>query len=255
MLITLIKSLLPGSLLFLILGQAIGVALLFAGPSSARYGRRWLAALLALYAILSLQGTSDLLIRGLSSGYTSLGTPEAAHDADVVVVLGNGARVRSASGQEITTVNPQSAFNALEAARLYRMLRQPMILASGGTPDPSTRTTESEILARALRDLGVPADRIATEGGSRNTDEQAANVANWLESRGKRSFVLVTTREHMFRATRALAARGVTPLPSTSWLRYGGNPWWRPTLFSLEGSREALYEYLAVAYYWMTGRL
>jgi len=252
---TLIKGLIPGSLLFLILGQLVGVALLFAGRSGARWGRRWLAALLALYWVLSLQGTSDLLIYGLSHRYRSLWTPADAHNARVVVVLGNGARVRSANGQELSTVNLQSAHNALEGARLYRMLDAPIVVASGGVPDPFVKTPESDTLAHALQSLGVPAERIVVDPVSRNTWQQATNIIEWLRAHGEHEFVLVTSPEHMFRAEQAFIAQGLPPRPSLSSLRYGGAPAWRPTLFALQGSEQAIYEYLAIAYYQVRGRL
>src|SRR5262249_552684 len=85
-----VKLLVPGSWSFLLVGEVVGVALLYSGSRSARWGRRWSALLLALYLLLSLQGASDLLVAGLSHGYQTLRRVEDARGADVIVVLGNG---------------------------------------------------------------------------------------------------------------------------------------------------------------------
>src|SRR5262245_46159429 len=107
---------------FLILSLSIGVLLLF-GPSRAvRWARWWLASVLVLYGALSLQGTSDLLALGLSRGYGSIWRVDQAQGARVIVVLSNGVRGGRTAFQELPVVNEQSAHNALEAARLYRLL-------------------------------------------------------------------------------------------------------------------------------------
>jgi uncharacterized SAM-binding protein YcdF (DUF218 family) len=150
-----LKAFIPGSLLFLILGQAIGVLLLFAGTRAARWGRRWLVGLLIVYLVLGLQGTSDLLISGLSHEYGSIWSVDQAQGARIIVVLSNGVRAGRTTIQEVAVVNTQSAHNALEAARLYRLLGDPEVVASGGVTDPLARGPESKTLAAALTTLGI----------------------------------------------------------------------------------------------------
>jgi uncharacterized SAM-binding protein YcdF (DUF218 family) len=143
----------------------------------------------------------------------------------------------------------QSMYNVLEAARVHGLLHRP-ILASGGPPGPGS---EGAAMARALEELGIPADQIAIEPNSTSTRLQAVRSARWLRERGIRSFVVVTTPEHMWRAADAFRAQGVDPIPSISALHYGEPPFWRPTEVGLQGSTNAIYEYLARAFYWLRG--
>ncbi len=250
-----IKAFIPGSLLFLAGGMSIGVALLFGSPRAARWGRRWLTALLSAYAVLSWQGTSDLLVKGLSYEFSSVWSVEQSQGARVIVVLSNGVRGARTSLQELAVVNEQSAHNALEAARLYRLLGDVELLASGGVTDRLSPEPESDALAAALEALGIPAARISLESRSRTTYEQALNVGEWLKARGRPPFILVTTPEHMRRAAGALEKQGLHPISSVSALRYGGGPAWHLTRYALQGSEHAIYEYLAWCLYRARGWL
>jgi uncharacterized SAM-binding protein YcdF (DUF218 family) len=247
------QFLIPGSLFFLLIAMSFGVLLLFGRGRAPRWGRRWLAGVIALYAILSLQGTSDLLIWGLSGRYRSISTQQQAQGARVIVVLSNGVRGARTTLQELAVVSNESAQNALEAARLYRLLDQPTLLASGGITHPLARAPESQALAVGLEALGVPADRIELESRSRTTHEQAVFVSEWLTTRGETRFVLVTTPEHMRRAVGAFEAQGLLPIPSVAAFRYGGSPAWQPTRYALQGSENAIYEYLAWCLYRVRG--
>jgi uncharacterized SAM-binding protein YcdF (DUF218 family) len=250
-----VKELVPGSLSFLLAGLAGGTLLLFGSPRAARWGRGTLVALLALYLALSLQGTSDLLVLGLSHGYASLRTAADARGARIVVVLSNGMQMHHSADGELAVVNLQTGANAIEAARLYRLLDGPRLLASGGATDPYSVTAEGDVLRSALERLGVPSASIEVERGSWTTYEQAVNAVAWLRARDNPPFVLVTAPEHMRRVMGVFAARGVHPIPSMSRLRYGGPPFWRPTKDALTGSKAAVYEYLALALYWKRGWL
>jgi uncharacterized SAM-binding protein YcdF (DUF218 family) len=249
------EFLIPGSLPFLLIGQTLGVVLLLMGARAARWGRRWLVALLCVYLALSLQGTSDLLIYGLSREYGSVWTRDQAAGAHVLVVLSNGVRGGRTAEQEVAVVNLQSAHNALEAARLYRLLGNPQIIVSGGITDRLARAPESAALASALEALGVPHERIVEERTSQTTRQQAVNVAALLEERHETQFVLVTVPEHMRRATGLFARQGLHPICSLAQLRYGGSPPWRPTRFALQGSENAIYEYFAWVFYRIRGWL
>ena len=228
----------------------VGVVLLFLSPRYQRWGRWWLASVVLVLILLMLQGTSDLLVGGLGRGFHSLRSVGDASGATVVVVLSNGVRSTRTGDQELSAVNLQTAFNALEAARVYRLLGDPVVLASGGSPFPGRAAPEGQTLGRALVLLGVPAPRIEVEGRSGTTYEQVLGCADWLNAHAVTTFVLVTSPEHMRRAVGVFRAQGLSPIPSPSKIQYGGSPFWRPTSYAFEGSVSAVYEYLAIGFYW-----
>jgi uncharacterized SAM-binding protein YcdF (DUF218 family) len=249
------KHLIPGSLPFLFGVTAVAASLLFGPPRVARWGRRLLVAVVLLYATLSLQGVSDLLIAGLRGSYTSLRTREDARNATAIVVVSDGAVRIDLEIGGLGVLNVQSAYNALEAARIHTLLEGARVLTSGGPPVGPRHVSEARALADALIGLGVPAGDIALEETSWNTETQVANSARWLKSEGISTFVLVTTPEHVRRAAGGFAALGMTPIVSLSGVDYGGPPFYLPTRYALQGSANALYEYLAWFYYWATGRI
>ena len=243
--------LIPGSLAFLVSGQLLGVLLLFGGVRAARWGRRWLFALVCMYLALSLQGTSDLLVFGLSRGYQPLRTARDAGGANLVVLLGNGAvRVALPVG-DIDILTVDSAYNVLETARVYRLLGTPTVLISGA--GARQNASESAALAAALTRLGVPAARIVLDDTSPTTRAQGMNVSAWMKTHQVTHAVLVTAPDHMRRAAGVLSANGIKVIPSISGVEHGGSPFWRPTGYALAGSKNAIYEYLALCLYWSRG--
>lgn len=246
----LVKDLIPGSLAFLLFGVTIA-ALLLAAKRTARWGRRSLLSLLLLYFVLSLQGTSDALMHGLWPG-GPLRRAADAHGANVVVVLGNGAVRIELGDRGVYLMNAQTAYNAIEAGRVYDLLGGADVITSGG-PSENGIGSESEALADALHGMGVPRERIALEAGSHSTRQQCAAVAAILKSRQQREFVLVTTPEHMRRAVGLFRALGLAPIPAPSGIVYGGTPFWRPTRYALQGSHNALYEYVGLVLYKVRG--
>lgn len=242
--------------MFLLVGQAIGAALLFGSPTSRLWGRRWLVVLLGAYLFLSMPLASDGLVTWLDGGYPRVRLTNDAPGVEAIVVLGNGVQVRRAAGRRLDTLNLPSAFSALEVARLYSLLGYPQVLASGGVFSQFAKTTESEVMQNALIELGVPQERIQLESQSRTTREQVLNTGAWLRSRGIERFVLVTSPDHMRRAAGTFKKAGFSPIPSISQLRYGGtSPLIWPTRYALQGSEAAIYEYMALIYYWLRGWL
>lgn len=247
------RFLMPGSVPFLGIGLAVGLLLLLS-PRARWWGRRWLGVLLLLYVVLSLQGTSDLLVAGLSVPHRPIRTAADAPDVRVVVVLSNGAHDVTEGGRRRWVVNALSDFNASEGARVFRALGHPIVIASGGrATGTGTGPPESQALAAALERHGVPAGRIVQDPTSRTTREQAVNVGRLLRDLGQSPFVLVTVPEHMRRAAAAFRAQGLDPIPSPSALRWGGTPFWLPTRSALRGSAGALHEYAALAFYRLEG--
>ena len=256
----LIKAfLIPGSLWCLLIG--LTACLVVAHLWRAVRGRAiWaLTVLASLYWLLSLPPVSDRLATLFDP---QSGRPRSAQElssASAIVVLGSGVHSYRASERDITVLSDESVLNALEAARVYRMLQPVAIIASGGIADPRIeRVPESETLRDALVRIGVPSDHILLESMSRTTHEQALNVAPLLKARHWERFALVASPMHMPRAAATFRAQGVDPLPAVA--RFRSDPLvetapWRPSDAALGVSRRALYDYLAWVYYWQQGWL
>jgi uncharacterized SAM-binding protein YcdF (DUF218 family) len=244
-------TLVPGSTGFLVWGVLCGVALLHVRALE-RWARRWLVALSAAYILLSMPAVSFWLERGARPAYAPLDPAVDAHGATAVVVLGNGLVNYEDSGLAIESLTRRSAYNALECARLYRLLHPSLVIASGGLADPEVhRRSEAEAMRDALISLGVPREAIELESKSTNTADQARFVEPLLT--GHRRFVLITTPIHMGRAMALFRSRGLDPVPAPSRIDYTGKLQqsalrFFPTSNALRASELAMYEYLGMAY-------
>jgi uncharacterized SAM-binding protein YcdF (DUF218 family) len=252
---TLKLFLVPGSVQFLAIGLALGVGLLYGGARQQRWGRWWLTALLPFYLFLCTPVGADVVSAPLAWQYGALKTADQAAGIDTVVALTTGSWVYRANGLEVDEMGKPTAYNAMETARVYRMLGSPTVLATGGAPPGAEqRFAEAEVMADGLVRLGVPRERITLETRSRTTREQAVNAAEMLRRRGTRRFVLVTDSEHMPRAMAVFREQGIDPVPSVSVMRVQTPPGLvhrlRPTIGAYQQSDRACYEYVARLYYW-----
>lgn len=230
-----------------------GTLMLFV-PGMARWGRRWVAAVVVGYYVLSCEAGAGLLTRTLTGRYQPLTSADQARGARVVVVLGSGSFNLRASGRQLPIVTQQAGLRVLEAARLFDLLNGPIVIASGGITerDPAA-APESEALRRALIDAGVRDDRIVRESESKNTHDEAVVVKRMLAERGVTDFVLVTSPLHMRRSMLAFEQQGLHPIPSPSPLMSDRssrpNPF-MPNQLAFRISDEVVYEWLARGYYW-----
>ena len=248
--------LIPGSTGFLLFGLALGTILLYGGRS-ARWGRRWLTGLLAIYVMLSLPAVARVLHRGVVVP-PAVATAADAPGVAAIVVLGNGAVTFGPPGREIDLPGRNTAHNVLEAVRLHRLLPGTRIIPSGGIPVGGiNRRPESDVMAEYLRRLGVPEQDILPESRSVNTGQQAAHVAALL-GKGARC-LLVTAPTHMARAMGAFRHAGleVIPAPAAGPSGDDGVEWidLLPDRSALRASERAIYERLGLMYYRVTGRL
>ena len=249
-------ALLPGSIPFLVVGLVIGVALLYGRDRARRLGRYWLPALAAAYLAMSVPVGADILVGGLARGFSSIASASDAGGATAIVVLGGGSHRYSNQGSGVEFVSEGSALRALEAARIYHLLSDPLVITSGSMMPEQTRS-EAALLADALISLGVPAGRIIREARSMNTREHAIYVPPVLRKHGVERFVLVTSATHIRRSVKAFEAEGLHPVPSMSAMRSvrpvrGLSEWW-PGGGNLNISQQAIYELFGLVYYWSRG--
>ncbi len=234
---------------FLAFGLALGVGLLYGGPRLQRWGRLWLTVVLPFYLFLCTPIGADVVSAPLTWRYGTIERAEQAAGVDTIVAITTGSWVYKARGLEVDEMGKFTSHNALETARVFRLMAKPTVVVTGGmVVDGQQQFTESEVMADGLARLGVPRDRMVVEPRSHNTREQAANSAEILKKRGTKRFVLVTDAEHMPRALAAFRAQGLDPVPSVSVLRVSTPPGpshrLRPTLDAYLQGERACYEVL-----------
>jgi uncharacterized SAM-binding protein YcdF (DUF218 family) len=257
--VPLVKSyLIPGSTPFLVLMLLVVVVLLFLNDRTRRWGRYWLLAVTVLYWVLCAPLGSALLEAGLSGGIEPLESGAEARAAEAIVVLGGGSVNLRARGEVLSIITGASALRALEAARLYRLMEDPLVIASGGRNESmEDGIPESELLSDVLAEAGVPADRVVQESLSTSTREQAIELRRILRARGIGTFVLVTSPIHMPRSLKVFHVLGMDPIPGPSPLRSEGmfpNRYGLlPSELAQDASVEAVREYMATVYYWLRG--
>ncbi len=214
-------------------------ALLFLGLGLVLRRRARLARLLGvlglavLYAF-STEPVSSALMRATEAGAVSTFRPDVTYDA--VIVLGGGLdpAATERSGRPEYNAAPERILRGFE---LLREGRARQVLISGGSLDPRPEAVvEAEVLSKQLQAWGIPAERIVTEGKSRNTRENAVASERLIREHGWKTLLLVTSAAHMPRAAGCFAAVGLrpdtlpvdvrtssTPLRRMSWLPRAGN--------------------------------
>lgn len=166
--------------------------------------------------------------------------PDTGGQADAIVVAGAGVL----GGCE---PNLSGLRRSIAAADLQAAGRAPVVLFTGGRP-ADLPCAVADVMATLGHRLGIPSERVLTEGTSSNTRENAYYAAAVLDSIGARRVLLVTDRLHMRRASATFAAMGLhverasVPVYAT----HHGN------LDMLAG---ALREFAALTYYWSRGWL
>jgi uncharacterized SAM-binding protein YcdF (DUF218 family) len=164
-----------------------------------RLGRGLLITAVVLLWGMSAGMFSDPLLRALEYRVPSVSLENAPAEP-VIIVLGGFLNTPTRARPH--PVLTHSADRLVQAFRLYRAGKAPLILISSGTvPMFGVGTeTESEAARTMLQEWGVPASAILVETHSQSTHENAVFSARLLAERGIRSALLVTSASHMPRA-------------------------------------------------------
>jgi len=219
-----------------------------------RLGRLVLALSILFLYLLSISPTADLLVGPLESRYRPLSAPRVPRMGTLVVLSGGAsATIDLPLSSRLTS---SSTKRVLEAARLYGLMDQPTIVISGGSGNPFVEVSEAALMRELLLNLRIPDRRIVTEGQSSNTFENARGVKRLAL---KPPLILVTSASHMDRALRVFKGLEMTPLPAPC--DYKGrwsidDPWrFLPSEGALSVSTSAIYEYLGLFWYRLTGKI
>jgi uncharacterized SAM-binding protein YcdF (DUF218 family) len=243
---------------WLVILLAAGTAWLWRRPLSR--GPRWYFTGLVLgYWFATTPFGANLLVDGLSRGLTRVATRDQAGGAEAVVVLGGGAWTAMVGGETGGALTSTSLIRALEGVRVFKLIGARILVVSGGMPQPD-RQLQPE--SRQLRDVvvkaGVPPSAVVEEPESKSTRDQARLVGPILRRHRAQRFVLVTSPMHMRRALAVFRAAGldpvasIAPIRSEQLLRPG---WLMPNDDSWMLSDMAVYDYVALMYYWGRGWL
>ena len=216
--------------------------------------RRLLVALLVAFYVASTPAGAGLLAFGLAHGLQQLDVHDAS-DIDAVVVLGGGVESVTASNIVLGHLTTSTMLRVLEGARVYKAAGMPLVIVSGGIANPKRELRpESELMAAALAEAGVPGDRVLLDREAKTTHDHPRTVGPLLGAHHVRRFVLVTSATHMRRALAVFRKAGFDPIPSVSLARSENLdrlPWLLPNDDSLALSNQAVYDYVAWVDYWL----
>lgn len=249
----LVNDVLPGTLPFLVLGVCLGVLLLYASDRKRRLGRLWLLLLALFYVAGSTRTGANLMLAPLYRHTAYVHDVAAAQGATAVVMLNPGANAFRARGQDYFGIHEDAALRALETARVYRLLGDPLVIVQGDAPDRGNGPPLGGIYSRVLADLGVPANRIVIEPDSRDTRQHAENLKPYLEKHGIKRFVMVTSPFHMRRSIATFRREGYDFVPSAAAVDSELDQVSRPFPFredNLDRVALGMHEYVGLAYYW-----
>jgi uncharacterized SAM-binding protein YcdF (DUF218 family) len=253
------EFLIPGSSWFFILAATGALVLLFGRGRKPAVGRALLVGLLVLYWAMSLPPVArGLQMLALTRPPARQSAAPASH-AVPIVVLGNGTMAWAGEGVVIDVLLPQTGYNTIAAIERYRRFPESTVIVSGGKARDDA-TPEAVVIRDALVKSGVPEDHIVLESTSKNTREQAREVARLLKGQGIHACVLTTAAEHMARAIDLFQAEGIEAIPAAAESQLF-SPLWDPTgrggrwlwlVPSSEAravSRDVFYEAFAWIYY------
>jgi uncharacterized SAM-binding protein YcdF (DUF218 family) len=209
---------------------------------------------LAVLGLLGFQATPDALLRPLESRY-----PVPAEDAVErhvgIIVLGGALQHPDSFVAHGQVPLGEAAERMTVPVGLLRKHPNLELVFSGGEGRLlATGVTESELALAFYQQQGLDMTQVRLEDGSRNTRENAQQVAKLLGDRCAQPWLLVTSAWHMPRSMAEFEAVGcnVTPYPvdfrtgaSTSWTEYS-------LAHSLLRWQTALHEWLGLLVYGMT---
>lgn len=228
---SLVKDLIvPGSFSFVLV--LLGVILIIFKKK--RKGKYLAFIGLLIYYLFSITPVADFAIRNLESKFAPL-NQELMDEANTIVVLSGGAKA--------------DVLRSSEVLRISTLKNHSSKLIISGTQEIADRDRTS-LVETFFISRGIPAEMIYIEDESRNTRENAKQIAKQI---GDEPFFLVTSGYHMKRAMIEFEKLKTNPIPAPTDFRakknhYGFNDY-IPNSDNLRKSDLAIHEYLGILYY------
>jgi uncharacterized SAM-binding protein YcdF (DUF218 family) len=200
-------------LYFTLLAGIAGLLLL--GTKNRKLARVLITAAILVLAVFSNTGVARLLIAPLESRYPAIpeiaasSTPPAPIAACHTVVVLGGGHSDSPALSRVNQLSPSALSRLTEGLRLARLLPDSTLIVSGY--NGSKQESHAYVLEQAAVSLGFPATRIQRLDTTRDTDDEAQQLAQRL---GEQPFLLVTSAWHMPRAMALCQKAGLRPVPA-----------------------------------------
>jgi len=217
------------------------------------------------YLVFVMTPLAEVVYARLEHPYPSMLHPDASIRT-VVVLVGYADDLPFLSATD--KPSGEAVCRISEGIRLYRELPGAKLILSGGGPLHRPDRPAADVTADFAIAIGVPKQDIVVEGLSTTTYENLLEVRKIV---GSEPFILVTSSDHLRRATAVAHRLGMKPLPAPaaiwaarsyaadmSWLEWG----WKlieetghSDVNRLSYLQRAHHEYLGYVWYWMLGRV
>jgi uncharacterized SAM-binding protein YcdF (DUF218 family) len=230
------------------------VALIVAAWRSDRpWSRLLLRLAVAVLVLISWPPTACLMLLPFEGPYSH--SPPAGSGVQAIVVLSSAVYPPNPP-LPTSLLGGDTVERTNYAAWLQKQWSPVPVLASGKGLNGDS--PYSKTMAEELQKQGVPADRIWTETESRSTYQNAAYSAALLRAKGIHRIAVVTEAYHMRRAEACFRKQGFDVVPAPCVFRIPVHfraalrfPGWEAICWS----EDVLHEAVALAWYWVTGKI
>ena len=209
---------------------------------------------LVTLGLLGFQAVPDALLRPLENRYPVPAAQSIGRHAGVIVLGGALEHPASFVAHGQVPLGEAAERMTVPVALLRQFPKLELVFSGGEGRLLATGVAEAELARAFYQQQGLDMSKVRLEDGSRNTRENAQQVARLLGDRCKEPWLLVTSAWHMPRSMADFEAVGckVTPYPVD--FRTGNTTAW--TEYSLAQSllrwQTALHEWLGLLVYDIT---
>ena len=222
-----------------------------------RQGRLLVTVGVLWICLFGMDAVAKVLMAPLENPYLPVKrvVVDASHPVpQFIVVMAAGHRADPAQPMSSALKFPPLQ-RLVEGIRLHRQFPETKLVLSGGLISYGKK--ECETMQEMAIELGVNHSSIILEGDSRDSKDQARNLKSILQNK---PFLLVTSGNHMSRASALFKGQGLTPvLAPTAFITSQddpdsfGIPF--PHIGSLGTSHRALHEYLGLFWAKVKGQI
>jgi len=192
----------------------LGIAFILIVISLLAKNPKWKRSCLVLTLVILYFGSNRWVAMGLARSLEWRYLPVGELPQAEVIVLLSGGTLSANDPRPFVEIN-QAGDRLIYAAYLYKQRKADHILLSGGSIDwLSSDSNPTQDMAELLEFLDVPRKAIWLEPTSRNTYENAANSSQFLEIKGIRRILLVTSASHMPRSVKLFEHQGLEVIPA-----------------------------------------